>query len=31
MKIKEDCIRDVLGYIVKNIDYKNDVDYKLIN
>lgn len=29
MQIKEDCIRDVLGYIVENIDYKNDIDYKL--
>lgn len=26
MIINEDCIRDVLGYLVKNIDYKKDMD-----
>lgn len=29
MQIKEECVREILGYIVKNIDYKNDVDHKL--
>lgn len=24
MQINEDCIRDVLGYIIKNIDYKKE-------
>lgn len=26
MTINEDCIRDILGYLVKNIDYEKDID-----
>lgn len=26
MQINEDCIRDILGYIIKNIDYKKEKD-----
>lgn len=26
MQINEDCIRDVLGYIIKNVDYRKEKD-----
>lgn len=29
MQIKEDCIRDILCYLIENIDYYWDIDHKL--